>query len=67
MCWATSQLQSADPKCASYEAALRRCEVGLGNSIATKARRDIKRTLIYELLRYANKLDSNKIVRDLKD
>jgi len=54
MCWASSPLQSADPKCGAAVAALRRCEVAMGNRGPAKARAAMKSSLIYTLLRYAN-------------
>lgn len=67
LCWAATAQRSNDQACRAYEEALQRCEVSMGNRGPQKQRAEIKRTLIFQLLRYANKRNKNAIFGGLKD
>ena len=56
-CWAEATINPAGESasgCESYEAALKRCEMRMNNVPLTKAKQDIRRSLIFHMLRIAN-------------
>jgi len=66
LCWATSAQQANDARCRPYEVALQRCEVAMGNKAGSRARAEIQKTIVQQLLRYANKQNKADVLENLK-